>query len=50
MTPWELIAAALLYLIVAARYFQFGDYGMSLAFAAYAIANVGFTYASIRPS
>jgi hypothetical protein len=48
MTPYELGIASLLYLVVAGRYFQHGDPGMALAFAAYALANVGFIWAA-RP-
>ena len=46
MKLWELAIAALLYLSVAGRYLNIGDYGMALAFAAYALANVGFIIAA----
>ena len=42
MKLWELALASLLYLSVAWRAGHGGDWGYALAFAAYAIANVGF--------
>jgi hypothetical protein len=49
VTPWELIIAAGLYLSVAVRYGKAGDPGMALAWAAYAVANIGFIWAAVRP-
>jgi len=46
VTPWELGLAGLLYVSVAARYGMAGNPGMALAFAAYAVANVGFIIAA----
>lgn len=46
MRPWELGIAGVLYLIVAIRYGFAGNPGMALAFAAYALANVGFIWAA----
>ena len=46
MMPWELAVAAILYLIVGARYYLADNPGMALAFAAYAVANVGFIIAA----
>jgi hypothetical protein len=34
-------------MIVSARYYNAGDNGMALAFVAYAVANVGFTWAAV---
>jgi hypothetical protein len=48
VTPWELIIAAGLYLSVAVRYVKAGDPGMALAWAAYAVANIGFIWAAVR--
>jgi len=48
VTPWELLLAGLLYLSVAVRYGKAGDPGMALAWAAYAVANVGFIWAAVR--
>lgn len=48
MTPWELGVASLLYLSVAYRYLCGGNPGMAFAFAAYALANVGFIWAAVR--
>lgn len=50
MKLWELALAALLYLSVARRYFLADDPGMTLAFVAYAVANVGFIWAAARYS
>ena len=46
MTPWELVLAAALYLLVAGRYLAADNPGMALAFFAYALANVGFIWAA----
>lgn len=48
MTPWELLLAGLLYANVARRYFDHGDPGLALAWGAYALANVGFIWSSLR--
>lgn len=47
MTPWELMAAGLLYLSVAWRYAHHGDIGMAIAFVCYAGANVGFVISAV---
>jgi len=50
LTPWELLIAAGVYLSVALRYFNADNPGMALAWASYAIANVGFIWAAVyRP-
>lgn len=48
MKPWELAAAALLYVSVAVRYGRAGDVGMAIAFVFYAGANVGFIISAMR--
>ena len=45
MNAWLLGAAAALYLYAAYGYWRDGQIGMSLAFASYALANVGFIIA-----
>jgi hypothetical protein len=50
VTPWELLIAAGLYLSVAVRYGKAGDPGMAVAWAAYAVANIGFIWAAVRPA
>lgn len=47
MTPWELLLAAGLYALVAVRYTLHDNPGMAVAFAAYAVANVGFIWAAL---
>lgn len=47
MTPWELGVASLLYVSVAWRYGGAGDTGMCIAFAAYAVANIGFMWKNV---
>ena len=42
MSPWLLYLAGAIYLGVAVQYILSGRYGMSLAFAAYAIASIWF--------
>jgi hypothetical protein len=46
MKAWELAVAALLYLNIARRYGIVGNWGMCLAWASYALANVGFIIAA----
>lgn len=48
MTPWELLIAGLLYANVARRYLDHGDPGLALAWGAYALANIGFIWSSVR--
>lgn len=45
MNPYLLTCVSLAYLWTAANFYLEHKYGLSLAFAAYAIANVGFIYA-----
>lgn len=46
MSIWMLAAASVLYLLASIDYFKRGDYGMSLAFVAYSLANIGFILAN----
>lgn len=46
MKTLPLALAGALYLWQAANYFSAGQYGLALAFVAYALANVGFIAAS----
>lgn len=46
MSVWALAAASCLYLITCADYYLREDYGMALAFLAYAVANAGFVMAA----
>ena len=48
MNPWELVLANVLYLSVALRFGLRGDYGAALAFASYALANVGLFWSMRR--
>lgn len=47
MSAWELLAAAALYVSVAVRFANNDDPSMSVAFLAYAVANVAFFAASL---
>lgn len=49
VTPWELLIAAGLYVSVAVRYWNHGDYGMVVVFVGYAVANGGFLWSAWRP-
>ena len=42
MSPLLLYLVTLIYFAVAVQYLGVGRYGMAIAFAAYALANVGF--------
>jgi hypothetical protein len=44
MSSWLLAIVAVIYLGVAISYARERDYGMALAFIAYALANVGFIW------
>lgn len=46
MATWALLAAAVLYLLTAADLYQQKQYGLALAFAAYALANIGLILAA----
>ncbi len=48
MTPWELLLAAGLYASVSVRYALTDNPGMSLAWGAYAVANLGFIWAAAK--
>lgn len=49
VTPWELLIAAGLYVNVAVRYGQNGEYGMVVVFIGYAVANFGFLWSAWKP-
>jgi hypothetical protein len=48
MKLWELFIATALYANIARRYGLLGNWGMCLAWASYASANVGFIWAAWR--
>jgi hypothetical protein len=43
---WELVITVALYSNIARRYGLIGNFGMCLAWASYALANVGFIWAA----
>ena len=45
MSGWLLAFVAVIYALVAANYTINGNYGMGLAFLAYAVSNIGFIMA-----
>ena len=45
MNAWLLGLVAIVYSLVALNFALQGQYGMSLAFFAYALANIGFMFA-----
>jgi len=47
-SPAPLIIAGILYLCQTVAYLRQGEYGMAVAFCAYALANVGFVYDFLR--
>ena len=44
MTFWPLLATTALYLITAASWWREGNTGLAIAFAGYALGNLGFLY------
>jgi hypothetical protein len=48
MNGWLLAVVGTIYLACSVNYWRDGDAGMALAFAAYALANVGFILAGVR--
>jgi isopropylmalate/homocitrate/citramalate synthase len=46
VNAWELAVAAALYVSVSLRFANHDDYGMALAFSAYAVANIGLMMAA----
>lgn len=48
MGPPLLAIVAVIYALVAVSYWRSGDHGMTLAFVAYALANVGFIVSALK--
>lgn len=48
MNGWLLTAVAVVYLVVAGGYARRREWGMCVAFVAYALANVGFIIELVR--
>lgn len=48
MNVWLLSLVALIYIGVAVSYARERNFGMALAFVAYALANVGFIWSTIK--
>ena len=48
MSPWLLAGVALVYAYVSVDYYLLGRPGMCLAFAAYAVSNLGFVWESLQ--
>lgn len=48
MNAWLLAVVACIYAWCAFNYWRNGEYGMAIAFVAYALANVGFVVATFE--
>ena len=48
MSTWALSLATVLYLLTSLDYAQQGNHGLSLAFVAYAVANIGLLWSGLR--
>jgi hypothetical protein len=48
MAPWLILVVGAVYLVVSVDLWRQGQDGLSLAFAAYALSNVGLYFAAVK--